>query len=793
MDDRHDTSGGDPSGLASPTVGVAAGGAPVLASALDSRAYELLGRALAGSPDRAVALVERGGVLRFVNAAAARLLDSVPEQLAGRPLAELLGAERADVMVRSIEHVLATGQSVQGVDEVRLPGGPVWLDSTVAPFRDGPGASSVALVIAKDVSARMRAEELHRAILQTAVIGVWLVEVVDGVSRLVEVNDTYCAMSGYGRDELVGQPASLLDGGDTPTPIPAPQAWSCAGCARFEARHRRRDGSRFEVEVSVQPLGRTGRTVHFIHDASEHRRAVRELQASNHEIEVARRYWQQTFDSMGDAVTIHDAGFRIRHANRAALTLLAGDEASVLGRHCHELFHGLADGPVSGCPGREVLAAGQCHSFRLHEPHLGRWLDVTCAPLRDAQGKPELVHVVRDVTEKRRLEQQFQAAQRMEAVARLTAGVAHDFNNLLGVILGAASTEAETAEERSEASLAILHAGRRAAELTRQLLAFSRQQVFRMDRLDVRDVVRDVARLLVHVVGASVAVEVAVADESCVVLGDRAQLEQVLMNLALNARDAMPAGGRLVLSARRGHVPPGRCAELPERLAGQVVVLTVVDTGTGMDAETLALAFEPFFTTKEPGRGTGLGLAAVHGIVHQHEGLVSAESEPGRGTCFTIFLPLAPEGVSVSKPAPRTARPPQPARLRVLAVEDEPDLRRLVERILARAGWEPTVAADGAAALARARSAAEPFHVLVTDLRLPDMTGLDLAERLLAVQPDLRVVLTTGFTDAAPDWSRLGDAPTCFLAKPWTAQELVEAITKTAADDTAPVSSTPRV
>ncbi|MCC6523048.1 MAG: PAS domain S-box protein [Polyangiaceae bacterium] len=788
MDDEHDTSGGEPPGAPTST----AGGAPVLASALEARAYELLGRALAGSPDRAVALLERDGTIRFVNAAGARLLDSTPERAARQSLGSLLGPERADVMLRAIERVLTTGESLQGVDEVRLPGGTVWLDSTVAPFRDAPGASPVALVITRDVSARMRAEELHRAILQTAVVGVWLVELVDGVSRLVEVNDTYCAMTGYDRDELVGQPVSLLDGGEVPTPIPAPRAWSGKDCSRFEARHRRRDGSWFEVEVSVQPVERTGRTVHFVHDASEHRRAVRELQASNHELEVARRYWQETFDSMGDAVTIHDASFRVRHANRAALALLGADEASVLGQRCHELFHGLGDGPVTGCPGREVLAAGQGHGFRLHESHLGRWLDVTCAPLRDAQGKPELVHVVRDVTEKRRLEQQFQAAQRMEAVARLTAGVAHDFNNLLAVILGAASTEATTAEERSEATLAILHAGRRAAELTRQLLAFSRQQVFRVDRLDVRDVVRDVARLLLHVVGASIDVRVAVADESCVVLGDRAQLEQVLMNLALNARDAMPAGGRLVLSARRGHVPPGRCAELPERLAGEVAVLTVVDTGTGMDTQTLALAFEPFFTTKEPGRGTGLGLAAVHGIVLQHEGLVSAESEPGRGTCFAIFLPLAPEGASVSKPAPRTPPPPS-GRLRVLAVEDDPDLRRLAGRILERAGWEPSVAADGAAALELARAAAQPFHVLVTDLRLPDMTGLDLAARLLALYPELRIVVTTGFVDAAPDWSRLGDAPTRFLAKPWTAQELVDAVTKTAAGDTAPPASAPRV
>jgi two-component system, cell cycle sensor histidine kinase and response regulator CckA len=375
--------------------------------------------------------------------------------------------------------------------------------------------------------------------------------------------------------------------------------------------------------------------------------------------------------------------------------------------------------------------------------------------------------VLTDITQRKQLEHQLQQAQKMEAVGRLAGGVAHDFNNLLQVIGGYADalrshlTDGEDAQQLEE----IAAAADRGSALTRQLLAFSRRQVLEPTTLDLNRIVRDMQRMLGRMIGADVALSIDLEPELGAVLADHAQLEQVLANLALNARDAMPSGGRLSISTR--NVELKSAVESLDLEPGKYVRLSVTDTGHGMDAATVARALEPFFTTKPESHGTGLGLAMVHGIVTQSGGGLRILSEPGEGTTVSISFPRAPAGAAelpVGVQAPPATGGPE----RVLLVEDEVAVRRLLGEMLSELGYDVVAADCGAAAIER--FAEGSFDVVVTDFIMPGMTGRELVDRLANLGADPLVLFVSGY---APD-SGLENARgrESFLQKPFTSDEL---------------------
>jgi signal transduction histidine kinase/ActR/RegA family two-component response regulator len=391
--------------------------------------------------------------------------------------------------------------------------------------------------------------------------------------------------------------------------------------------------------------------------------------------------------------------------------------------------------------------------------------------------------ILRQVTEEGLLQSQIrlQSVQKMEAIGRLAGGIAHDFNNLVQaiggyneILLGRLEVDDPLRRNAEE----IKKAGDRAAALTRQLLAFSRQQVLQPTVLDLNAVVNHVEQLLARLIGEDVGLRTRLATGLWNVRADAAQLEQVLMNLAVNARDAMPQGGELTIETANVELTRTDEGEPFAVVAGPYVLLAVSDTGFGMNAETKARAFEPFFTTKGPGQGTGLGLSTVYGIVKQSGGYIWVDSELGTGTRVRIYLPRVEQ---MSLPLPADLAVPEPRRVvrgteTLLLVEDEEGVRELIHESLAAHGYEMLVASDGPEALALVERRGRPVDLLIADVVMPLMGGPALAKRMLARQPSLKVIFVSGYADEAIGDRRMLEAGASFLQKPFTLDELLRKV-----------------
>jgi len=421
------------------------------------------------------------------------------------------------------------------------------------------------------------------------------------------------------------------------------------------------------------------------------------------------------------------------------------------------------------------------YRFR-HKDGSYHWIHDEARLTRDSAGRPvEVFGSWVDITERKALEMQLLQAQKMEAVGLLAGGVAHDFNNVLTAIGGYAELVREDLpgeDARRHDVEEILRATERAATLTRQLLAFSRRQVLAPRVLDLNGVVAGVDNMLRRLIGADVELRTALAPELGAVRADPGQLEQVIMNLVVNARDAMPRGGKLTLETANAELDESYALEHPAVVAGPYVMLAVSDSGVGMDAATQARVFEPFFTTKEKGKGTGLGLATVYGIVKQSGGNIWLYSEPGRGTTFKIYLPRVdqPPEQPAAAPAPRAA--PRGSET-VLLVEDDEAVRALARKMLAAHGYTVLAAASGAEALKLAADHTGPIHLLVTDVVLPGMSGRELATRFQSVRPGLKVLYTSGYTDDAVVHHGVLDPGIAFLQKPFTSGTLARKVRET--------------
>ena len=488
---------------------------------------------------------------------------------------------------------------------------------------------------------------------------------------------------------------------------------------------------------------------------------------------------RRIFEHVSDALLITDHTGVIIDANPAAaeLTGRSLDELCAGGSTIADLFgvEGLAGDAAGTGWTVPVSAANRAHEFQLQRMDG----DIRVVDVRAAKFAPErIVHTVRDLTNERRLEEELNHSQRMEAIGRLAGGVAHDFNNVLTTISCVSQLVLETLDQDDQrrADLQeILTASRRAAGLTRQLLAFSRKQILQPRVLDVAEVVSDMDRMLGRLIGADVQLTTIVERDLWAVRADAGQLEQVIMNLAVNARDAMPNGGQLTIQALNATIDAPRAHEGGVLESGEYILLRVADTGCGMDAATRARMFEPFFTTKPAGMGTGLGLSTVYGVVKQSGGQLVVESAPGAGTTFSIYLPRVD-----SVPVPESPEEPIPVvahhRATVLLVEDDTTIRLLAHRILVASGYTVIDAASGERALALAKESATPIDLLLADIVLSDTSGRQLADRLLTMQPGARVLYMSGYTDDAAITPAAPDSSRGLLLKPFTAHELTHKV-----------------
>jgi PAS domain S-box-containing protein len=414
-----------------------------------------------------------------------------------------------------------------------------------------------------------------------------------------------------------------------------------------------------------------------------------------------------------------------------------------------------------------------------HKDGTWRTLESTVSAIVNGKGEVRrFVIVNRDITARKRLEEQFRQAQKMEAVGRLSGGIAHDFNNILGVIIG----YGEILEERLEASNTlrpcadeILQAGRRAATLTRQLLAFSRQQVLAPRVLELNAVITDIQKMLRRVIGEDIELDTKLSADLGRVKADQGQIEQVILNLAVNARDAMPRGGKFTIATENTELDAiaVRRYSYPVK-PGLYVLLSVSDTGTGMTSETQAHIFEPFFTTKEKGKGTGLGLATVYGVVKQSDGYIHVHSEPGAGATFKIYLPLVDQPVDPEQRRP-DSKPLRGGGETILLVEDEDMLRTLTRNVLELLGYSVLEAADGKQACEISLQKNRKIDLLLTDVVMPGMNGPALASELMTARPALSVLYTSGYTGQAVGHGVIPER-SHFIPKPFTREDLARKV-----------------
>ncbi|HWR51029.1 MAG TPA: ATP-binding protein [Bryobacteraceae bacterium] len=465
--------------------------------------------------------------------------------------------------------------------------------------------------------------------------------------------------------------------------------------------------------------------------------------------------------------------------NRAAEELFGWTSSEVMGKPLPALpddgtptFRSLFMNAAKG----EVLTAYDTRRRRKDGTPVD--IRVWTAPLASPDGEVRgQIALIADITQERKLEQQFAQAQKMEAIGRLAGGVAHDFNNVITVVSGYGHMLLEGVQNDPplrEAAEEVLRSADRAAGLASQLLAFSRRQVIQPRVLDLNSLVANMERMLGRVIGEDVELRTVLRPEVATVRADPGQLEQVVMNLAVNARDAMPQGGKLTIETGNTVLDDSYPGTHSGVQPGPYVMLAVSDTGNGMDSETKAHLFEPFYTTKEKGKGTGLGLSTVYGIVKQHGGDIWVYSEPGRGTSFKIYLPQM-----ASEPADGAAKPvAAPARHgteQILLVEDEDGVRHLVREILEQRGYKVMEASSGEAALAILERDHQSFELLLTDVVMPKMSGRDLAEAAALLRPNLRVLFLSGYTDqVVMDHGVAGTAD--FLQKPFTPETLAHKV-----------------
>jgi PAS domain S-box-containing protein len=554
-----------------------------------------------------------------------------------------------------------------------------------------------------------------------------------------------------------------------------------------EHRLRKKDGGIIWVQCRGQIfLNDQGKVDHISgvsFDVTARRQAEEALKESE-------RFLADIFASIQDGINILDTDYHILRGNPTAERWYA-HALPLAGKKCYEVFHGRRE-PCEICPYRQTLETGKAAhkvSQRMGKDAVeAGWIEIFTFPLTDtATGKVTgVIEYVRDITEQKQAEEalhrseaQLRQAVKMEAVGQLAGGVAHDFNNILTAITGYGELllmNPDIQDPVSRDVKDILQSAERAASLTRQLLAFSRKQVLQPQRLDLNQVVANLDKMLRRIIGEDIDLEMVLGPELGAVKADPGQIEQVIMNLAANARDAMPQGGKLTIETANADLDEAYAQGHLEVQSGPYVMLAVIDTGVGLDPESQARIFEPFFTTKELGKGTGLGLSMVYGIVRQSGGFIYVYSDPGEGTTFKIYLPrleaMGDSAAGLGQVLDRCDWGPET----ILLVEDEDMVRQVASRILVRHGYTVLEAASGRDALLVSQEHAGPIHLMLTDVVMPGMSGWETAENLKPHRPEMKVLFMSGHTENTIVHHGVLDPGVAFIQKPFRYNVLAQKI-----------------
>ena len=566
---------------------------------------------------------------------------------------------------------------------------------------------------------------------------------------VLDLNPAACRLHGTMREDLIGR--NVFDLVPSESREEAARDFKSLVEGRLqqvEGASRTQDGRVVPVEVRASRVNYAGKPAVLLHvrDITDRKLAEAALRSSEM---LFHSVWENSVDGMrltdenGTIVAVNDAFCKLVGLRRADLEgkpfTVSFSDSELAGRMLEEFRQRFRN---------RIVEKQSERRLRLHNGSVVTLEDTNS--FVELRGQPSLLlGQFRDLTAQRRLEEQLRQSQKMEAIGQLAGGVAHDFNNILTVIHGHASlllAGGSLAGVSAKSAQQIIQAAERAAGLTRQLLAFGRRQVIQPRQLDMNEVVGNMTKMLGRILGEDIALQLHYSPQPAVVQADAGMMEQVLLNLAVNSRDAMPKGGLLAIKISAVRVDAPHTVEHSEACVGNYVCLRVIDTGCGIPPENLRRIFEPFFTTKEVGKGTGLGLATVYGIVKQHQGWIEVESEVGRGTAFKVFIPLSGEIAEVAQNQPYE-KATRGGTETILVVEDEAPVRELVCSVLARHGYRVLQAESGAGALQVWRESKEQIDLLLTDLVMPDrLNGRELAEKLWTERPRLKVIFTSGYS-----------------------------------------------
>ncbi|MGD0412027.1 MAG: PAS domain-containing protein [Verrucomicrobiota bacterium] len=502
-----------------------------------------------------------------------------------------------------------------------------------------------------------------------------------------------------------------------------------------------------------------------------------EREKAEAEVERTAQEWQTTFDATNDAIWILDKDQRVLRSNKTADQIFHRPGSQMLGQRCWTIVHGSAE-PIPDCPFARAQKSGRRETMELQAGK--RWLEITVDPIRDAAGQPAgAVHIVSDITERRRLEEELIEAQKAHVIGSLAGGVAHDFNNIMSIIMSYNDLIASGLGQDSPLRVysdEVQHAAERAAGLTRQLLIFSRKQKVQPVVLDLNHLLKDLDKMLRRLIDEHIEMTMIPGNKIGRVKADSGYVGQVLMNLVVNARDAMPNGGKLTIATNNVTLDEGCARAQAGAMAGDFVMLSVSDTGTGMTDEVKAHLFEAFFTTKPKGKGTGLGLATCQTIVQESGGHIGVESEVGRGTTFRVYFPRVEQPLEVAA-RPVQAGPLPRGKETLLVVEDEPAVRHLALRVLKAQGYEVLTASNGQEALHLASDhKGAPIRLVITDVVMPLMGGKVMADWLKITYPDLRILFTSGYPDNVMNQQGALEPAVAFLPKPYAPTVLVHKV-----------------
>lgn len=657
---------------------------------------------------------------------------------------------------------------------------------TATAITDEYGKFLMSRSIVYDLSYRKHGDRQFRDILDAAPD---VMIVCDGQGKITLTNAHVQRVFGYEPEELRGKPIETLVPDRFRVSHPERRKRFLADPTvrsmgfGIEVRGRRKDGTEFPVEISLSLLRAVDglQSLAIVRDVTDRKLVEDALRKSE-------EHWRTVISTMAEGVVVQERDGKISTCNESAERILGLTEDQMMGRTSVDPRWGAVHEDGSPFPGEDhpamvALRTGERQTnvcMGVRKPTGGTtWILINAEPIfYSAPRIPRaVVSTFTDITDRKRLEEHFIQAQKLEAIGRLAGGIAHDFNNILGVILGHCelmAMEGSSEEHALQHASAIKDSAERAAALTRQLLAFSRKQVMQLQPLDMNDVVRHLAEMLQRLIGENIELVLQLDPNLGRVNADPVQIEQVIMNLIVNARDAMPKGGRLTIATENVELARASAGFHPVTRPGSYVMIAVTDTGTGMNEETQARLFEPFFTTKELGRGTGMGLSIIYGVVRQSGGNISVQSQVGRGSTFQVLLPrVANSNSDAEKTLPPAHPEYEPGNGTILLVEDDDDLRELVSSMLAPAGYTVLAAASGTEALSIAEENLGSIALLLSDVVLRgSINGPELARQLRVQRPDLKVLFVSGYSETLMAGAEESGLNQDLLEKPFTADEL---------------------